>query len=309
MRGNSKSGRRATGDPGASVVESLSETKIERALLLDALQHPMTILPVTLYLLSILYLVLLSPVLGGTAPAIILISVAGVATAANFFWRYFARFDMKYAGKARELVALMEKEGGSREREIERLRDTLESGFAGLNRTEGLKALEQLNHVYDGLQPVLESQTVTDPMSVAHIPTLAEETYRQGLSVLSDALELTVAGSAPGRERLEREVADLEKEIKEAKEGGGHAEPLRIKEASLSSHRQRLDMLDQLQLLVDQLLFQAERCEASLHRTRIEVAAIRTGSSETNVDSVIQALQTTIHQTKEVQEEMKKLGY
>ena len=86
-------------------------------------------------------------------------------------------------------------------------------------------------------------------MSVAHIPTLAEETYRQGLSVLSDALELTVAGSAPGRERLDQEKSPTwRRKSRKRKRGGGHAEPLRIKEASLSSHRQRLDMLDQLQL-------------------------------------------------------------
>ena len=79
---------------------------------MDALQHPMTILPVTLYLLSILYLVLLSPVLGGTAPAIILISVAGVATAANFFWRYFARFDMQVCGEGPRISCSYGKGGG-----------------------------------------------------------------------------------------------------------------------------------------------------------------------------------------------------
>ncbi len=87
------------------------------------------------------------------------------------------------------------------------------------------------------------------------------------------------------------------------------AERLRIKEDTLASHRQRLGILEQLQLSVDQLLFQAGRCEASLHRTRIELAAIRIGSSETSVDSVTEALRRTIQQAKEVQDELRRLGY
>ena len=84
---------------------------------------------------------------------------------------------------------------------------------------------------------------------------------------------------------------------------------LRLKEDTLASHSQRLAMLEKLQLRVEQLLYQASRCEASLHGTRVELAAIRTGSSEATVDSVTEALRRTIHQVKEVQEELRRLGY
>ena len=144
---------------------------------------------------------------------------------------------------------------------------------------------------------------------MSHLPALVEETYRRGLSVLEDALELMRAASTPGGERLEGEIAALEREIEKAKADEGQAERLKIKEATLASHRERLDMLDRLQLRVDQLLYQAHRCEASLHHTRVELAAIRTGGSEASVDSVVEALRGTIHQAKEVQEELRRLGY
>ena len=82
-----------------------------------------------------------------------------------------------------------------------------------------------------------------------------------------------------------------------------------IREDTLASHRQRLAMLDQLQLRAEQLLHLAGRCEASLHLTRIELAAIRAGSSENSIDSAVEALQETVRRAKEVQEELHRLGY
>ena len=117
------------------------------------------------------------------------------------------------------------------------------------------------------------------------------------------------ATRTPGRDRLQREITDLEREAEVLKEDESQAERLSLKEDTLASHRQRLDIVEQLQLDVDQLLFQAGRCEASLHRTRIDLAAIRIGSSEASVDSATEALRRTIRQAKEVQDELRRLGY
>ncbi len=67
--------------------------------------------------------------------------------------------------------------------------------------------------------------------------------------------------------------------------------------------------LCKLQLHADQLLYQAQRCEASLHSARTELATVRTGGAKTSVDSVIQTLQERISQVKEVQDELTRLGY
>ena len=77
----------------------------------------------------------------------------------------------------------------------------------------------------------------------------------------------------------------------------------------MASHKERLDMIKQQELRVDKLLYQCDRCEASLHRTRIELASLKTESSETSVSAVTETLQRTINQAKEVQEELKRLGF
>ena len=291
-------------------MENLSEPAIRRQLLLDAVQHPATLLPLATLIASTLYLALVSPVLGGGLLAMVLLVVSGVGAAAGFVWRYVLRYTEEYGKRAGELMDLLEAERARlAQAEVRQLRKALQAGFSSIGSPEGLKALTELVGEYEELQPGLGRQRNTDPFSISIVPSLAEETYRQGLSVLSDALELRRASHTPGRERLEREFAELEQEVEALKGNESQAERLRLREDTLASHRQRLGMVGQLQLRADQLLFQAGRCEASLHRTRIELAAIRTGSSETSVDSVTETLRWTIDHAKEVQDELRRLGY
>jgi predicted nucleic acid-binding Zn-ribbon protein len=112
----------------------------------------------------------------------------------------------------------------------------------------------------------------------------------------------------PGRLKLEKDIILLEDEIESLKENL-EEDRVELKKEALGSLRDRLNKLSKLQLSVDQLLYQAQRCEASLQNTRIQLATIRAGSTKTSVDSVIEALQERINQVKEVQEEFNKLGY
>ena len=293
-----------------STFGSPSEPAIGRELLADAIQHPATLLPLAALIACGIYLLLLSPVFGGGLWAITLLALSGVVAAASFVWRYVFRHAEEYARRERERMDLQDLElARSRQQELVQRRADLDSGFLRIDSAAGLKVLRELATGYEQLQPALRRQSETDPLSMSQVPALAKETYRRGLSVLSDALELMDVAKTPGIERIEREVAELEKELEASKGDETRPERLSINEDTLASHRQRLEMLYQLRLRVDQLLFQAHRCEASLHRTHFELAAIKTGSSETGVDTVIEALQGTITQVKEVQEELKKLGY
>ena len=310
MRGNSVPGKKPSKRPHLADMESLSEPAIRRQLLLDAVQHPATLLPLAASIMSAFYLLLVSPVLGGGLWAMILLAIAGIGAAVGFVWRYVLCYTEEYGKRARELMILLD-EGRARleQAEVRQRREALQAGFSGIGSAEGLKALTELANEYEELEPALGHQRDTDPLSMSIVPSLAEETYRQGLSVRSDALELMRASNTPGAERLEREIAELEGEAEALKGDQSQVERLRIREDTLASHRQRLEMLGRLQLRVDQLLYQAYRCEASLHCTRIELAAIRTGSSETSVDSVTETLRRTIRRAKEVQDELRRLGY
>ena len=223
-----------------SAIESLSEPQIKKTMRSDATQHPVTILPFTLSILMLIWYLVFPPSLGPVW-ALILFIVFGVLAAATYFWRYGLHFNQLYEAKVQHLMAgLAQQSTESEEDELKNLQGTLQTGFASLNTNEGLKALSQLNEVYHRLQPVLESKRVTDPMAVAHIPTLAEETYRQGMSVLADSLGLMTAIHSPTNERLEREIVEIEKELPSLEHD---PERKRMREETLASHSERLDLV------------------------------------------------------------------
>ncbi len=189
------------------------------------------------------------------------------------------------------------------------LLQTLKRGFSNNNLDEGLRTLNQLIYEYEQLKPVLRRREATDSLSIVHIPALTEEIYRQGLSVLKNALDLTIAIRSPNKELLAADVSRIEKEIESMREAGAQAARIKIKEAALVSKKDRLTMDKQQELRIDELLHAADRCEASLHRTRIELAALKADSAEASVNAVTETLRRNINHAKEVQEELKKLGF
>ena len=143
---------------------------------------------------------------------------------------------------------------------------------------------------------------------MAHLPALAEETYRQGLSVLEDALELARTVNSADVDQLEGQAAELEMETRTLSEDGEQTTRLEMRREELAMHRELLEMIVGQTLRLDELLHQSQRCQTSLQRTRIELASIRADRSAANVDGVTESLRKTINQAREVQEEMKRLG-
>jgi hypothetical protein len=158
------------------------------------------------------------------------------------------------------------------------------------------------------LQPLLERRKDTDPLAVEQVPQLAEETLRQGVSVLVDALELAQAVQSTERERLRLEVRELEAEIAAIEGNEREAARVVLKKDTLASHRERLEIMDQNGIKVEELLHQGERCEASLGRARMDLAAMKVENAATGLTSVTETLRRTIEQARSVQQELRALG-
>jgi hypothetical protein len=147
-------------------------------------------------------------------------------------------------------------------------------------------------------------------LALSYLPGLVYETYRQGLSVLEDALELARATSAPRDLRLKAEIKDLEDKIRAAGESGKEEEArVKLWQERLDGGRQRLEMIDQMRLRLAELFQQARKCEAALHQTRVELAALKGDDWTVSVAAVLERLQKTMKQAQAVQDELRKLGY
>ena len=174
----------------------------------------------------------------------------------------------------------------------------------------GFKALMELESEYRQLQAVLNRRKETDPLSVAYVPALAEETYRQGLGVLQDGVTLVQAIRSPGKEALEERIREQEEEVRAfEQEGTDEAQVrIRLREEAIASTREQLELVQRQQLRVDELLHQCGQCVSALNRSRIEMAALKVEGARTSVDAITASLRKTIDQAKQVQEELKRLG-
>ena len=154
-------------------------------------------------------------------------------------------------------------------------------------------SLKALDYEYNQLRGVLERNHQHDSLAVAHLPALASETYLRGLSVLEDALDLARSLASPINQRLESDLPDLEAKIHGAKGKASAEEQVKLWREKASSDRQRLDLIGQERLRLQQLLQQADRCEGALQQTHIELASIKAEASAGSVDAVIATLSTS----------------
>lgn len=184
----------------------------------------------------------------------------------------------------------------------------LATAFDGAHSDEGANAVRDLSREFAQLQPVLARRRATDSVVVAQMPALALETYSQGLSVLRDALELLQASSPAERARLEDEYASVQREIAAMKADPEQAGRVRIREERLASNRELLGIMNRQRERVDELFFQAERCEASLRRARMELAGMQADGSEDAVSTLVETLRLTINHARGVQDEMRRLS-
>ena len=288
----------------------LDETAIIKNLRLDALQHPMTILPAALCILSIIYWVLLEDIVGGAGYILIIILSSAVVATGSFLWLYFIHYEDAYAKRINEIAYLQDQiQTEKNDADIKHLIAAVRTGFKKTNTTDGLNALTDLVHEYQKILQVVEYKKEIDSLALVHIPTLAEEAFLQGLSVLSDVLELSKIIHKPDIDNLEKKLKATENEIKSLRQHKAKSSLLRIKIASADSYKERLDMINQQTLRHDTLLYQCTSCEASLHKTRVELTALKTENSERSISAVSETLRQTIKQAQEIQEEFKRLSY
>ena len=217
--------------------------------------------------------------------------------------------------EAQEMVMRLTREAESRRAdryasvEVQQTREALDAGFSEINSSEGLRAVQRLVYEYAQLQLILNRERATDSPASARISLAVEETYRAGLGLLHDLLDVMRTAHPSERRRLEDEVIELEKNIALLRSDKSQKGAVALMEANMNSRLERLELMQKQQLRIDELLHLAGRCEESLNLTRMELAGLKTADSEMSVKEATESLRKTIDQAKEVREELKKLGF
>ena len=277
-----------------------------------AAQQPATLVSFTISGVALIYAVVLGGALGAGALALAVFVVAGLATAACFAWNYaLAVRDQRAFSAAeqasREAEALAELVA----REHLAARAQLDEGFeriASRDAREAARVLENLGDEHDAVQALLaRGHDRTRASVTALVPNLTEEAYRGGMSALSDALGLLEESDGARRRRVEAELEEVEDRL--AVDSYVDADARGRDEQRRTSRRQLLERLDGLSRRARELVFEAERCATALTAARIELASLRAGDTQVDVDALVQTLEATINRVRDVQDELRRLGY
>ncbi len=281
--------------------QQLSERQIRKELLLDLLQAKSFLIPAGVSTAALIFAFLYAPVVGGFSTGLDIFLVAVLASAAVIFWRYVIRFQHYYALKSQEMVALFEERNLYVEEQRLAANGMLEAGFSEVNAAEGLNILRALDQEYRFIRLILKSGKEIDLTSFSNLDTMVKETYFRGLSILEDVLGLERAIRFTDQARLQSEIAELQKKAAAASADPSQQGLFEKINERIASNEERLRSASNLKQRVEELLYQAKRCEAALSKARIDLAALKADASETGVSGVIETLGKTIARAEEVQ--------
>jgi len=277
-----------------------------------AVSNTTTLTFITFAAVGVIFHVVLSSVLELEWPGPIVAFVGVVGALVSFFSCYSrdlcAQDEVRCAQLERE-----EHDRKVREEAAERLR-LRQRLLEGLDRlrsdeaSEGAQALRGLALEFESIKALVERWTDRPPgILESLLPSLAEDAYRNGVSALSDALELFEETEGPAHERIVNQLAEIDERL-----GRNTYVDIRARHRDEQRRDSNLRLLarhnESRQRGCD-LVFEAERCTAALTEARIELASAHAGDTEVDVDAVVRSLEQTIQRVREVQDELRRLGH
>jgi len=269
----------------------LTPRAIEKYILNETLQNPLTTFSAAVAVLSGLYML----AFGANNASILLALGAGVLSAGTFIFNYFIRGEQLAQKFVREQL---EQQRAGREHEIVTIREE----FRKLNFQEGEQAAMELHQAYQKFKNFLQERAAKNAsMPAMRLQILAEETYFQGVEVLRTTLETARALKEIDVAKLEREVQDWQKQKQKFQNSTDRE--LNALERRIELNQQRINSYRHRQSALAELFAEAEACEASLEEAYMQFAGAEAAKSlpKPNVDNAITQLERAVTAARRVE--------
>lgn len=298
-------GRKSKPESAVPGAEEFTPRAINRAVLAETVQHPMTILPAAAAAVGILYMGLF-----GLQPgALGLAFFSALAALGAWVFNYFIRGEDFVARHVESL----------RERRARQRRDeavSLEAEWAEAGLEEGTKQARELREAYSKLEEFLKTRFDRgegSALSVQRLMVLAEDTYREGVAILRRALESYRALQLLDWEKLRRELEEWQGQLAELGAGGEETSEAReVRRAALeiriAAHERRLQLGKEQASTVEKLLAESEVLESALESTYLE--AVDLGSPDTFFarGQSAEALERAVSAARRVEDRLRGMG-
>jgi hypothetical protein len=282
-------------NPTTSQALNLTPGAIEKYILNETIQHPLTTFSAAAAVLSGVYML----AFGANSATLLLAVGAGFVSVGTFIFNYFIRGEKLAQKYVRERL---EQQRANREMELVAVRD----GFKKLGATEGEQAALELYQAYQKFKNFLqERETQSASMQAMRLLILAEETYFQGVEALRTILEITRALKEIDAAKLEREVQSWQTQRRKLQNAG----ELSALERRIELNQRRIDFYRQRQSALAELFVEAEACEAGLDEAYMQFAGAETTKTlpKSNVDDAITRLETAVAAARRVETRIRNI--
>jgi hypothetical protein len=269
---------------------------VRRAVLARALQHPATLLPLSVCAVGALW----NTVLGVSDPALVATLLSGFAGLSSWVFQFIIRGDVlakRHIGRLRELRAEHQaREGESIAAECER------AGFA-----EGAKEARELRAAYQKLDQFLLARAADEgDLGAERFRVLAEDSYQEGVAVLRRALTLFTALRSIDASALEAERRAWQAQRDQAPDGERAALERRIE-----AHEKRLAHYRERERLLPELLAEANEIETALERAHLEAVDLvgADAAAQLAQSGTAARLQQAIDAARSVEARLRAIGH
>jgi len=238
--------------------EDFKPGKVAMEVRTDALCHPATIYP----LFGSIGAVVCAVAIPVTLPVAASIATIGILTSgASWYYNYVLKGEEKVAQR---YAYLRQQRRQFEKQELAQLIAACQKAkFA-----DGVSEAQKLDDAYQPLLDYFQEKLATKSIAaIEEFQILAADTYRQGVSVLAKALDVSKALSAVDIEGLEKEIGSWETALRSAKDGSTKAKTL---EQQIASNKRRIDRYNERQEQHLELLAQVNGIEADLEITFLE---------------------------------------
>ena len=221
----------------------------------ECLTHPFTVFPLVGSLLATFWSVLFNadPISIGVIIAGIVIGVIG------FAYNYIIDGERRVEVHMKKLLELVKEQVHI---ELDNLRqESEELGFA-----EGVKEAGELDADYTNLIGYLEKKPQAKQFRI-----LAERTFKEGVSILAQAVAVYRAAVSIDIDVLREEVETWQGEREGLDDSSARAKTL---DRQIESHNRRIDVYDTRQELLDELIAQVDDIEGALQTTYLELVEL-----------------------------------
>lgn len=240
--------------------EDFTHQAIQKAVLKLSLEHPLTIYPFVISIISLLYLVLI-----GLNIDVFAITLGGGAVSIGSWIYHFFIIGDKLAREHVETLRKLRQK--NKFDEIDSIRNT----FIGRKFKEGSQAASELRLAYKRLHNYLLSHKRSNDLHVQHFIVLAEDAFEKGVNILRQVLQTFLALRVMDNEKLRREIELWKNELSALNDFPAEETKRKALEVKIQTNENRLKLFSERSDEIVHLLAECERIEGALDSAYLQV--------------------------------------